>query len=1298
MKNKKLLKLLATLSLGGVMAVSAFSMAACGKKDKDDDPPDTGITTPDGGNGGNDGNGGNGGNENTATVTGVTVTAAEGATSVEVGKTLQLTAAVAGTNNPAQTVTWESSDTSKATVSGGLVTGVAEGSVTITATSTVDTSKSGTFNLTVTDSSQAGQVTDNAVVPEYKGPAKGPEAGSKSITYKLNGADIEVGTLSADWTNGIFTIASGAEIRKRTPTGTGAGAYSRSIKNGKITVHVPSAGKLKFVFASGSSKVGDASYKLTSRGVAGSAVTINTEDKALNVLEIDVVQGDYIFEKVGGTVDTFGIELTLDGVEATPIQSIELTSAGTSDYLVTQKVDCTGVKLVAKDGSGTTHNVDLSNCKFDTSKYNPDVSGEYEIGVTYYLDSNLSSDKTEFTTSYKVKVYAVDSIVLDLIGLSGNTQLTAQQAYLTTDTYAKENNISVIATCEYKGSTIEYKLKKDWYSITDSVDLSTAGKKTVTVKVDSKYTVDNKEVKATYEIISAAKKTEANGKVVVTVGAQGEFSSVTQAVQYLKKCKYADNVVKVIEIEAGTYTEKVWIDVNNVTLIGKGADKEKTTITCSLVEGNVDNLSGAYWGLNCATVHVTGANFKAYNLTIRNDFDYIKDSKKYEGMTQGAQGVALTLDADGAVLYNCHLYGNQDTLYMKSGRSYYYKTQIDGNVDFIFGGETGLGFFEECKIVAVNRTAVTEGQKGKEQNGYVTAAKHAAGAKKPDYGYIFYNCEMTDDGKVKDGAMSLGRSWGACATVAFIECDFSKAYSKLPSTDGGKDHRWANWSGGTAAVDADFCEFGSTGDGRIDAAVTGGKILEADQAANYTKDNLFGAANGSKVGYGAKFDCDTALETLKILAGLKQGDLPTDPTVTIALKNDVSFSNGNCVSEINALYEEYLTWVGTGSFEILKPENGIKIGTDTVITLKIAGEVSLIAGYELPASDYEITYQGGKATIRFVATTGTYGSYLGGIVVDTSKTMPDTEYVTVTFDYNDEGATQNLEKQVIKGGKVARPADPVRNGYTFDYWYAGDNDSTEFDFDTVIQTAIILKAKWTAGLNATEYSAGSVIDITQLSKTYQAGTSVVDGLELGVLLDASSGKIQPNNDHVILYDGAKIKVKVEEGLTVLPVWHNATPKDGFEVLARDGEGYVTIKAKSGVQTYVMKIMVIHNYELGSSVTIDCTKAEMGAVVQNHYASNGNFVIDATTNGAKFDPVNNPNATQVNEGTIIKIKAPAGVTDVSNVTLSGMNYNETEDITDAYTLGWEDGYIKITAKSNAQPGCYPKYFTITVNAA
>ncbi|MHB1327562.1 MAG: Ig-like domain-containing protein [Gemmatimonadales bacterium] len=81
-------------------------------------------------------------------VTGVTVTAS--AATVEVGSTLQATAAVAP-SAAAQQVTWSTSNAGRATVSSsGLVTGVTPGTVTITATSVADPTRSGSLPLTVT--------------------------------------------------------------------------------------------------------------------------------------------------------------------------------------------------------------------------------------------------------------------------------------------------------------------------------------------------------------------------------------------------------------------------------------------------------------------------------------------------------------------------------------------------------------------------------------------------------------------------------------------------------------------------------------------------------------------------------------------------------------------------------------------------------------------------------------------------------------------------------------------------------------------------------------------------------------------------------------------------------------------------------------------------------------------------------------------------------------------------------------------------------------------------------------------
>lgn len=79
-----------------------------------------------------------------------TVAVTPATASIAEGATRQLTAAITPTG-AAQGVIWSSSDTDKATVSQmGLVTAVAAGSATITATSTADSAKKGECAVTVT--------------------------------------------------------------------------------------------------------------------------------------------------------------------------------------------------------------------------------------------------------------------------------------------------------------------------------------------------------------------------------------------------------------------------------------------------------------------------------------------------------------------------------------------------------------------------------------------------------------------------------------------------------------------------------------------------------------------------------------------------------------------------------------------------------------------------------------------------------------------------------------------------------------------------------------------------------------------------------------------------------------------------------------------------------------------------------------------------------------------------------------------------------------------------------------------
>ena len=70
---------------------------------------------------------------------------------------------------------------------------------------------------------------------------------------------------------------------------------------------------------------------------------------------------------------------------------------------------------------------------------------------------------------------------------------------------------------------------------------------------------------------------------------------------------------------------------------------------------------------------------------------------------------------------------------------------------------------------------------------------------------------------------------------------------------------------------------------------------------------------------------------------------------------------------------------------------------------------------------------------------------------------PEKQKYTVSFDAADGTTVSAVE--VEEGNTVARPADPVREGYTFDGWYI-EGGTEAFDFTTAVTQNMTLTAKW----------------------------------------------------------------------------------------------------------------------------------------------------------------------------------------------------------------------------------------------
>lgn len=180
----------------------------------------------------------------------------------------------------------------------------------------------------------------------------------------------------------------------------------------------------------------------------------------------------------------------------------------------------------------------------------------------------------------------------------------------------------------------------------------------------------------------------------------------------------------------------------------------------------------------------------------------------------------------------------------------------------------------------------------------------------------------------------------------------------------------------------------------------------------------------------------------------------------------------------------------------------------------------------MPGSDYIITYSEGKATIRFTSITGTYGDFIGSIVIDTSKTPEDTQTVDITVDYNDGGATANGTLTAVVGSPLAKPADPVRDGYKFVGWKVNGAD---YDFTQNVTEAFTLVAEWEVAGDI-DLTAGGTVNLVEFTTGQVQGNTAT---YRGIIVDAteSGAKFAPRQKDVQVNAGVKLKFKVNAGTT-----------------------------------------------------------------------------------------------------------------------------------------------------------------------
>lgn len=298
-----------------------------------------------------------------------------------------------------------------------------------------------------------------------------------------------------------------------------------------------------------------------------------------------------------------------------------------------------------------------------------------------------------------------------------------------------------------------------------------------------------------------------------------------------------------IYIAPGNYYEKLTITKPNIQLIGAGMNK--TRLYFNAYAGQ-ESEPGKTWGTGgSGTLIIRTTDIDLRNLTIENSFDFISAdalANDHPNKIRHTQAVALHLaqGSDRIQVHEVTLLGYQDTLYVDAGRSWFDKSVIAGNVDFIFGA--GNALFTDSEIVSRIR--------GKEQypHGYLVAPSTLIDQ---EFGLTFLNCRLTREQGVPDNSTPLGRPWQPTTQFADGRYANPKAIGKAVFINSEMDSHitvdgWYSMSG--TAKDGEkvpfppekarFFEFNNSGAGsQINSKR---RQLTADEVKSYSLENILG--------------------------------------------------------------------------------------------------------------------------------------------------------------------------------------------------------------------------------------------------------------------------------------------------------------------------------------------------------------------------------------------------------------------------------------------------------------------------
>jgi pectin methylesterase-like acyl-CoA thioesterase len=308
-----------------------------------------------------------------------------------------------------------------------------------------------------------------------------------------------------------------------------------------------------------------------------------------------------------------------------------------------------------------------------------------------------------------------------------------------------------------------------------------------------------------------------------------DFRTVQGALDHvMRNVPRADPVT--IRIADGRYGGLLYLrGKDNVTL--RGASRDGTVIAAENSDGPNPGAGGSQDAL------APGAN-GGRSVFLIEDADLVTldnlsvVNTTWLARTTGGQAEALNFASDGRlVATHARFASEQDTILVR-GYTWFYRSLIEGNVDFIWG-YSPASLFEDSEIRTVGNSAAAA------KGGYIVQARTPSQA---DPGFVFLNSRITHGpgpagNDAPAGASFLARPGSSWDNVGYINCRIDRHIS--PRGWSGEPRGGSGWF--------EYNSMDMTGKPLDLAGRGGGSVLGAAQAARFSsRARVFAGFGGGK--------------------------------------------------------------------------------------------------------------------------------------------------------------------------------------------------------------------------------------------------------------------------------------------------------------------------------------------------------------------------------------------------------------------------------------------------------------------